>query len=173
MIKIFVRNLLIAWVLVFIAYMALHFLGFNSTHHERGDLLRSVLVIFPWSLIFINTVMLRALSGKEHNFLVALRFGFLFAIIFSLGYTLFIAFYQHAVNPDFYSTYRTYFEERLAATKPSTEVMETKMREFDISYNGAFPSYLLFFISSAMRCSLAALLAAALYRNVPKDASVQ
>ncbi|HRP70546.1 MAG TPA: DUF4199 family protein [Turneriella sp.] len=163
--KIFFRNLLIAYLLTFSGYMLLHVIGFNTTDHNKGDIARTSLVVISWCMIFVTIVQMRALETETHHFLTAFRYGFLFAVFFSLGFTLFLVLYQHVINPKFYSTYRTYFENRLLTAQISAETLSTKMRQFDMSYDGKFPSYLLFFLSNGMGGIVTAAIAAAIFRE--------
>jgi hypothetical protein len=169
--RVMFRNLGITLVLAMISVAANHLLGYNTVRHDIGDITRNAVTIFFWCSIFLTIVQMRARAGAEHNFLIAFRNGFLYSIFFSAGFALFIAFYQHVVNPQFYPTYRAYFEKRLVEAQIAPELMAAKLRQFDMSFNGEFPAYMLLFLFMGMGGVILAAIAAALYRR-PRGSGV-
>lgn len=163
--KILFRNLGIALTLTFLSVLVNHALGFNTTRHDIGDITRNAVTILFWCSIFLTIVQIRAASGDEHNFLNAFRNGFFYSVFYSAAFSLFIAFYQRVINPQFYPTYRAYFEKRLVEAKVSPELLAAKLRQFDMSFNGDFPTYVLLFLFMAMGGVILSALAAAIYRK--------
>jgi len=166
--KIMFRNLGIALVLAIISVFVNHALGYNTVRHDIGDIARNAVTVLFWCSIFLTIVQMRARAGQEHNFLTAFRNGFLYSVFFSGGFALFIAFYQHVVNPQFYPTYRAYFEKKLIEAKIAPEMLAAKMRQFDMSFNGEFPAYMLLFLFMGMGGVILSAIAAAIYRNPKK-----
>jgi Protein of unknown function (DUF4199) len=167
--RVMFRNLGIALVLTIISVFVNHALGYNTARHDIGDITRNVVTILFWCSIFLTIVQMRARAGAEHNFLIAFRNGFLYSVFYSGAFAAFIAFYQHVINPQFYPTYRLYFEKRLVEAKIAPELLAAKMRQFDMSFNGEFPTYMLLFLFMGMGGVILSVIAAGLYRN-PKKA---
>lgn len=163
--KIFFRNLGIALGLTIISVFVNHALGFNTVRHDIGDITRNAVTILFWCSIFLTVVQMRAVAGPEHNFLTAFRSGFLYSVLFSAAFALFMAVYQHLINPAFYSTYRTHFESKLLAARLAPELVAIKLRNFDMYYNGQPPTYILLFLSMGMGGAILSAIAAALYRK--------
>jgi magnesium-transporting ATPase (P-type) len=168
--KIFFRNLGYALVLTIISFFINHALGFNTERHDIGDYSRNAVTVIFWCSIFLTVVQIRAVSGDEHNFLSAFRYGFFYSVFYSAAFALFMVFYQRVVNPQFYPTYRKFFEEQLNAAKLSPELIASRMRQFDMSFNGDFPTYVLLFLYMAMGGAILAAIAAAIFRNPVKHA---
>lgn len=163
--KIFFRNLGIALALTIVSVFVNHALGFNTVRHDIGDITRNAVTILFWCSIFLTVVQMRAVAGPEHNFLTAFRSGFFYSIFYSAGFSLFIAFYQHVINPQFYPTYRAYFERKLVEAKIAPDVLAAKLRQFDMNFNGEFPTYILLFLFMGMGGAILSAIAAALYRK--------
>jgi hypothetical protein len=167
--KILFRNLGIALVLTVISVFVNHALGFNTKRHDIGDITRNAVTILFWCSIFLTIVQMRAIAGEDHNFLSAFRNGFLYSVFYSGAFAIFIAFYQHVINPQFYPSYRLYFEKKLIEAKIAPDLLAAKMRQFEMSFNGEFPTYMLLFLFMGMGGVILSAIAAALYRK-PKKA---
>ena len=144
--KILFRNVGYALLLTLVSVMINHFLGLNTTRHDIGDITRNAVTIVFWCSIFLTIVQVRAAAGAEHNFLNAFRSGTMYSVLYSGGFALFMVLYQKVINPQFYPTYRQYFENKLLAAKLAPELIASRMRQFDMSYNGDFPTYILLFL---------------------------
>lgn len=152
---------LISIVNMFVAYAA----GFNSTRHEIGETVRNLVFVFFWCGIFLTIVQMRARAGTQHSFIDAFRNGILFSFLFSIFYTLFIALYQLVIDPQFYATYRAFFEGKLRSLGITGDLLAMKMRTFDLAYNGGPQTFLLLFLYTAMSGAPIAAIAAALFRK--------
>lgn len=167
--RVFFRNLGMGVLLAIGAFFVNHWLGFNTTRHDIGEISRNAVTVILWCAIFVTIAQMRATAGAEHNFISAFRNGFLYSVFFSGIYALFMALYQHVINPQFYVTYRTYFESKPAVAKLAPEVLAATMRQFDMNYKGDFPTYMLLFLATGMGGVILSAIAAAIYRN-PKKA---
>ncbi len=163
--RVMFRNLGIALILTIISVFVNHALGYNTVRHDIGDITRNAVTILFWCSIFLTIVQMRARAGEEHNFLIAFRNGFLYSVFYSGAFALFIAVYQHVINPQFYPTYRVYFEKKLVEAKIAPELLAAKMRQFDMSFNGDFPTYMLLFLFMGMGGVILSAIAAVLYRK--------
>lgn len=169
--RILVRNLGYALLLTWLSVAVNHLLGFNTVRHDIGDITRNAVTIVFWCSIFLTIVQIRAVSGEEHNFLNAFRSGTLYSLFYSAAFSISMAFYQHVINPQFYPTYRAYFESRLVAAKLAPDLIAAKLRQFDMRFNGDFPTYMLLFLFMGMGGVILAAIAAAIYRR-PRMAKV-
>jgi len=165
MIRILFRNLGYALLLTTLSVAVNHGLGFNTERHDIGDYSRNAVTVIFWCSIFLTIVQVRAISGDEHNFFAAFRLGFFYSAFYSGAFALIMAFYQHVVNPQFYPTYRKFFEDRLIAANLTPELMASRLRQFDMNFNGDFPSYMLLFLYMAMGGAILSAIAAAIFRN--------
>lgn len=163
------RNLAVALVLTIISVFVNHVSGFNTLRHDIGDITRNAVTIVFWCSIFLTIVQMRARAGKDHDFMIAFRNGCFYSVLYSGLFSAFILFYQHVVNPQFYPTYRVYFQERLVAAKLAPDVIAAKMRQFDMSFNGEFPTYMLLFLFMGMGGVILSAIGAALYRKPKID----
>lgn len=166
--KILFRNVGYALLLTFASVMVNHFLGFNTARHDIGDITRNAVTIVFWCSIFLTIVQVRSAAGAEHNFLNAFRSGTMYSVLYSAGFSLFMVLYQKVINPQFYPTFRQYFENKLIVLKLSPDLVASRMRQFDMSYNGDFPTYMLLFLYMAMGGVILSAIAGAIYRK-PKN----
>ncbi len=167
--RILFRNLGYALLLTIVSVLVNHALGFNTERHDIGDYSRNVVTVIFWCSIFLTIVQIRAVSGEDHNFLIAFRFGFFYSAFYAAAFALFMIFYQRIVNPQFYPTYRKFFEGRLLEAKLAPELIASRMRQFDMSFNGDFPTYVLLFLYMAMGGAILSAIAAAIFRNPVKN----
>ncbi|AFM11285.1 DUF4199 domain-containing protein [Turneriella parva] len=167
--KILFRNLGYALLLTIISVFVNHALGFNTERHDIGDYSRHTVTVIFWCSIFLTIVQIRAVSGDDHNFLTAFRLGFFYSAFYSAAFALFMIFYQRVINPQFYPTYRKFFEDRLVTAKLSPDLIASRMRQFDMSFNGDFPTYVLLFLYMAMGGAILSAIAAAIFRNPVKN----
>lgn len=166
--NILLRNYGIAFVLTVASVFVNHLLGFNTERHETGEYARNAVTAIFWCSIFLTVVQIRAASGNEHSFMDAFRNGSLYSVLYSASFSLFMVFYQKVVNPRFYPTYREFFEARLKAAQIAPDLMAVKMRQFDMTFNGDFPTYVLLFLYMAMGGVIMAAIAGAIFRNPVK-----
>jgi hypothetical protein len=165
---ILLRNYAIAILLTFTSVLINHLLGFNTLRHDIGEYARNAVTAIFWCSIFITVVQVRAITGQEHSFMHAFRTGSLYSVLYSASFSVFMVFYQHVVNPRFYPTYREFFEARLKAAQIAPDLMAIKMRQFDMNFNGDFPTYVLLFLYMAMGGVIMSAIAAAIFRNPRK-----
>lgn len=166
---ILLRNLVIAFLLTVVSVLVNHLLGFNTARHDIGDLTRNAVTVIFWCSIFLTVVQIRATAGTEHSFMHAFRNGSLYSVFYSAVFAVFMVFYQHVVNPQFYPTYRAYFEGKLTAAKLAPDLIAVRMRQFDMNFNGEFPSYVLLFLFMAMGGVILSAIAGAIFRNPVKN----
>lgn len=163
--KIIFRNIGYALLLTFASVLINHFLGFNTERHDIGDITRNAVTIVFWCSIFLTIVQVRAVAGADYNFLHAFRSGTIYSVMYSAAFALFMVLYQKVINQQFYPTYRKYFENKLLAVKLAPDLVASRMRQFDMSFNGDFPTYMLLFLYMAMGGVILSAIAAALYRK--------
>ncbi len=132
----------IAWI------MMEHYLGFNSTNMQQGQYTRFVPMILFWVLIFYVVFLERKNLNGTMNYRQGFRTGIQFSIIYCLGFTLIIAFYQHFVNPGFYDSLKAFTLEQLHARNASQKEIDDSLAELEFSFNGSALSYLLLFVFS-------------------------
>lgn len=166
--RVFFRNLALGVLIAIGSVFVNHALGFNTTRHDIGEISRNAVIVILWCFIFVTIVQMRAISGEEHDFLSAFRNGVLYSVFFSGAYALFMVLYQHVINPQFYATYRAYFESKPAVSKLAPEVMAATLRQFDMNYRGDFPTYMLLFLATGMGGVILSAIAAAIYRKPRK-----
>lgn len=164
------RNATVAFLLTVAMVLINHLLGWNSVNHSTGEFARHGVTAVFWCAVFLTVVQTRAAAGVDHSFINGFRNGSLFSVSYSALFALFMAFYQHVVNPDFYPTYRRFFENRLKTANLGSELIAIKLRQFDMNYNGEFPSYVLLFLYMAMGGVIMAAIAAVMFRNPRKHA---
>lgn len=165
---ILLRNYAIAILLTLASVLINHVLGFNTERHDIGEYARNGVTAIFWCSIFLTVVQVRAVTGKEHSFMHAFRNGSLYSVLYAASFSVFMVFYQHVVNPRFYPTYREFFEARLKAAQIAPDLMAIKMRQFDMNFNGDFPTYVLLFLYMAMGGVIMSAIAGALFRNPAK-----
>lgn len=165
---ILLRNYAIAILLTLASVFINHLLGFNTERHDIGEYARNGVTAIFWCSIFLTVVQVRAVTGQEHSFMHAFRNGSLYSVLYSASFSVFMIFYQHVVNPRFYPTYREFFEARLKAAQIAPDLVAIKMRQFDMSFNGDFPTYVLLFLYMAMGGVVMSAIAGALFRNPAK-----
>ncbi|GAB4437434.1 MAG: hypothetical protein OHK0011_20480 [Turneriella sp.] len=165
---ILLRNYAIAILLTLASMLINHVLGFNTERHDIGEYARHGVTAIFWCSIFLTVVQIRAVSGAEHSFMHAFRNGSLYSVLYAASFSVFMVFYQHVVNPRFYPTYREFFEARLKAAQIAPDLMAIKMRQFDMNFNGDFPSYVLLFLYMAMGGVIMSAIAGVLFRNPAK-----
>lgn len=166
---ILLRNYAFAFFLTLVSVLVNHLLGFNTERHDIGEYARKGVTAIFWCSIFLTVVQVRAITGKEHSFMHAFRTGSLYSVLYAASFSIFMVFYQHGVNPRFYPTYREFFEARLKAAQIAPDLMAIKMRQFDMTFNGDFPTYVLLFLYMAMGGVILSAIAGALFRNPAKS----
>ena len=166
---ILLRNYTVAFFLTLISVLINHLLGFNTERHDIGEYARNGVTAIFWCSIFLTVVQVRAVTGQAHSFMHAFRNGSLYSVLYSASFSVFMVFYQHVVNPRFYPTYREFFEARLKAAQIAPDLVAIKMRQFDMNFNGDFPTYVLLFLYMAMGGVIMSAIAGALFRNPAKS----
>jgi len=166
--NILLRNYGIAFLLTLASVFVNHLLGFNTERHDIGEYARNAVTVIFWCSVFLTIVQVRAASGSSHSFLTAFRTGCLYSVVFAASFSLFMVFYQHVVNPRFYTTYREFFAARLNEAKIAPDLVALRLRQFDMSYNGEFPAYMLLFLYMAMGGVIMSAIAGAIFRNPAK-----
>ena len=162
------RNYAFAFLLTLVTVFVNHLLGFNTERHDIGEYARNAVTAIYWCSIFLTVVQVRAVSGADHSFMHAFRTGSFFSVLYAASFSLFMVFYQHVVNPRFYPTYRDFFAARLNEAKIAPDLVALKLRQFDMSYNGEFPAYMLLFLYMAMGGVIMSVIAGAIFRNPAK-----
>lgn len=162
---ILLRNYVLAFLLTTVAIFINHILGFNTHRHDIGEYSRHAVTVIFWCAIFLTIVQIRAISGRDHDFLNGFRHGCLFSVLYAASFSLLMAFYQHVINPQFYPSYREFFAVRLKAAGISAELVAIKLRQFDMNFNGDFPSYVLLFLYMGMGGVIMSAIAAILFRK--------
>ena len=117
----------IAWI------MMEHYLGFNSTNMETGQYTRFVPMILFWIFIFYVIILERKNLGGAMNFRQGFSAGIQFSLIYCIGFTLIIAFYQHFINPGFYDSLKAFTLEQLHARGASQKEIDDSIAELEFS----------------------------------------
>ncbi len=127
-----------------------HFAGFNSTNLAVGEYTHNVAMILFWILIFFVVAAQRKQNEGALTFQQGFVTAFQFVLIYSIGFTLLIAFYSHFVNPGYYEAYKTFTLDKLNAQNATQKTIDAAMQEVDRIYNGSAISYFMMFSFSIM-----------------------
>lgn len=127
-----------------------HFAGFNTTNLAVGEYTHNVAMILFWVTIFFVVAAQRKQNEGALSFQQGFTTAFQFVLIYSIGFVLLIAFYQHFVNPGYYEAYRNFTIETFHVQNATPEAIDAALQEADRIYNGSAMSYFMMFIFSIL-----------------------
>ena len=160
-----IRFALIASI-TFIVWVCMeHLLGYNTTKMQIGQYTRLASAYLFWMFIVITIVVKKKELRGIVSFASLLSTGVHMVIIYSVITAVWLAIYQHFINPDFYPLIKQFSLEQLQAErKTDLEIVES-MKEIEMSYNGSVLSYLFYFLFSSIAGSIIAAIAALIMRS--------
>ncbi len=138
-----IAGILLVITIIWIAFE--HMMGYNTTRHDIGQYTRGLPMLLFWiSIFFVVRNEKRSRGGITFN--EGLKAGMMTSLLFAAGFAFIIFLYQQFVNPEFYSTFKAFSLSELQQQKVTQDVIDAKMKEIDMSYNGGALSFLLLFI---------------------------
>ena len=82
--------------------------------------------------------------------------------IYSFITAIWLAIYQHFINPDFYTLIKQFSIDQMKAAEKNEFQIADSMKEIEMIYNGSALSYLLYFVFSSMMGIVIALISSAI-----------
>ena len=151
---------------IFIIWVCIeHVLGYNTTKMEIGQYTRLASTYLFWLFIVITIVLKKKELGGIVSFASCLKEGVLMVVIYSAITAVWLAVYQHFINPDFYVLVKQFSMDHMR-TEGKTELqIADAIKEIDMSYNGSALSYLLYFVFSTIAGSIIAIIASLIIRS--------
>ena len=153
---------LLAFTIVWILFQ--HAMGFNTTRHDIGQYTRMVTMIVFWVAIFVVVKNERRNRGSI-TFIEGWKAGLISSLIYCIGFTIFIFFYQKFINPEFYPTFKEYTLNQMQMQHATQQQIDAKMNEIDMSFNGLAISFVMLFVFSLMLGMVISAIAALVYRS--------
>lgn len=151
---------------IFIVWVSIEqLLGYNTTKMEIGQYTRLASAYVFWLFIIIALITKKKECGGEISFSVSLKAGILMVAVYSFITAVWLAIYQHFINPDFYSLIKQFTLEQLTATGKAQSEINDAMKEIDMMYNGSFLSYLLYFFFAMTAGSIIAFITSLIVRS--------
>ena len=160
-----IRFAIIASVTFIIWCLVEHLLGYNTIKMEVGQYTRLASAYLFWLFIVITIILKKRELGGIVSFAACLKAGLLMVIIYSAITAVWLAIYQHFINPDFYPLVKQFSIDQMKAAGKNEMEMASEIKEIDRSYNGSAFSYLLYFIFSSIAGSIIAMIASLIVRS--------
>lgn len=102
------------------------------------------------------------------TFAQSLKTGVMMVLVYSFITALWLAFYQHVINPEYYSLVKQFSIEELKA-EGKTELQITEaMKEINTMYSGMVFSYSMYFVFCSVAGSLIAMITSIVIRSRKK-----
>jgi len=141
-----------------------HSMGWNTVRHDTGEYARMLPAFVYWASIFILIKNIRREQGTL-TFAQGRKAGILTALIYSLGFTVIIIFYQQFINPEFYPTLKAFTLAKLHAHNATQAQIDSEMKELQMSFSGSAVSYVMLFAFSFVWGVLLSAIASAIYKT--------
>lgn len=142
-----------------------HLMGYNTTKMEMGQYTRLASAYLFWVFIVITIIFKKKELGGIVSFASCLKAGVTMVIIYSAITAVWLAFYQHFINPDFYPLVKQFSIDQMKVAGKNEMEMASEIKEIDMSYNGSAFSYLLYFVFSTIAGSIIAMIASLIVRS--------
>lgn len=103
-----------------------HALGYNTTKMEIGQYTRLESAYLFWLLIIITLIARKKQPGGVITFPECFKTGIIMVIIYSTVTAVWLAIYQHFINPEFYPLVRPFsIDQMKAAGKSEADIAST------------------------------------------------
>ena len=137
--------------LVFILWVLIeHALGFNTTKLKMGELKR-LASAFVFYLFIIICIWKQKQSATGHLSLAkGMEAGTIMVIIYGMITAIWLAVYQHFMNPSLFENMMLMTEEKLKANNATSEEANKAFNEIKMIYSGSALSYFLYFCFSSI-----------------------
>jgi len=139
-------------------------MGYNTTRHDIGQIARLVPDIVFWGSLFLAVRNEKRKTGKL-SFIDGWKAGIITSLVYSIGFTLIIIFYQQFINPEFYETFKAFTLSQLEAHKATQAQIDSSLKEIEASYNGSAMSYCFLFVFSFVWGIILSAIAALVFRT--------
>ena len=142
-----------------------HALGYNTTKMEVGQYTRLASAYLFWLFIIITIIVKKKESGGSISFAQSMKTALLMIIVYSFITAIWLAIYQHFINPDFYSFLRKFSIDQFKAERKSELEITRALKEIDMMYNGSAFSFFMYFVFSTIAGSVIAFIASLIIRS--------
>ena len=149
-----------------------HIMGYNTTRHDVGQFTRLVPALVFWGVLFIAVRNEKRKTGKL-TFIDGWKAGIITSLVYSIGFTLVIIFYQQFINPEFYETFKAFTLSQLQEHHATREQIDSAMKETEMSYSGSAMSYAMLLAFSFVWGVILSAIAAMIYKSKKEVAVVQ
>lgn len=139
-----------------------HALGYNTTKMETGEYTRLASAFLFWLFIVLTLILKKNEVGAGLTFAQSFKAGVLMVIVYSFITAIWLAIYQHFINPDFYPLIKQFSIDQMKASGKSELQIADSMKQIEMSYNGSALSYLLYFVFSSIMGIVIALITSAI-----------
>lgn len=152
--------LFILWVLIE------HALGFNTTKIKMGEKTR-LASAFVFYLFIIICIWKQKQSTNGHlSIAQGMKTGTIMVIIYGMITAIWLAVYQHFINPSLFENMMLFTEEKLKANNATPEEADTAFNEIKMIYSGSVSSYFFYFLfSSIIGCVVVLLVSLFLHKK--------
>ena len=152
--------------LAFILWVSVeHLLGYNTTKMETGEYTRLASAYMFWLFIVITIVFKKKQLGGVISFAEGFKTAILMIVIYSFISAIWLAIYQHFINPDFYLLIKQFSMDLLKREEKSALEIAEAMKEIDMMYNGSAFSFFMYFVFSTIAGSVIAFIASLIIRS--------
>ena len=141
-----------------------HALGYNTTRHDIGRFARLIPGFAFWFVLFVAVRNEKRKTGKL-TFTEGWKAGIITSLVYSIGFTIIIIFYQQFVNPQFYETFKAFTLSQLQEHHASQEQIDSALKETEMSYSGSAMSYCMLLLFSFVWGVILAAIAAMIYKS--------
>ncbi len=131
---------------VVIWVMIEHGLGFNTTNHEVGQYTRMASAFLLILFVYLAVRERKAQLLGTISFGGAFRTGLLTVAFYALLSATWFHVYASWINPDFYPSLKSFKLAQVTQSGATQQVIESAMKEIEMSYSGSLVSYLLLMV---------------------------
>ena len=124
-----------------------HLMGYNTTRHDIGQFARILPGLIFWGSLFLAVRNEKRKTGKL-TFVEGWKAGIITSLVYSIGFTLVIIFYQQLINPEFYETFKAFTLSKLQEHQATQAQIDSSLKEIEMSYSGSAMSYFLLLLFS-------------------------
>ena len=142
-----------------------HALGFNTTKMETGEYTRLASAYLFWLFIVITIIVKKKEMGANITFAQSMKTALLMIVVYSFITAIWLAIYQHLINPDFYSLIRKFSADQFKQEGKSMLETSEALKEIDMMYNGSAFSFFMYFVFSTIAGSVIAFIASLIIRS--------
>ena len=132
---------------------------------ETGQYTRLASAYMFWLFIVITIVFKKKQLGGVISFAEGFKTAIVMIVIYSFITAIWLAIYQHFINPDFYQLIKQFSMDLLKSERKSELEIAEAMKEIDMMYNGSALSYVLYFVFSTVAGGAIAFITSLITRN--------